>query len=442
MKVTQCLPPKSPYHKRDFSVCREPDDFDPLFKENVNDIADTMSEIMIVCGIHRCNAKLTKGIVVNAFQFYDTKRHRFESSENENSIYREQIVGQFERDCQMTRVEALLAYCIVKRAVKAFYHGTPDHSIRNPIREAVILKEQEFIWLHAARRTILLFGRYSHLFFNAQRNYPTQILNIYKGLHGRISDRADPVIIEDYHPRGCVKKIIHGTRSLPKGGNKTPKCVDKCQKSAELREYIENLPPKRWPIESPLTPSNAAPLACHNQRNNEPEVTPPNKRKEIKNKDLKVERCSQCNCPKLMCDCDIDPDTGVVAIDCSQGPFECQWVRMDKEDRPDPCIEKPEFHQCPIDCDRRENSSSDSDSSEYCECSAESEKDVDESDSFDSYKTQEEYEPSDNEKNSVKILAKNLPKKRSTNICQRREIIQIPAKAVETKVNGDVVNKI
>ncbi|XP_073837773.1 uncharacterized protein [Musca autumnalis] len=445
MKISQCPAPKSPYHKRDFSICREPQDFDPLFKENVNDIADTMSEIMIVCGIHRCKAKLTKDIIVKAFEFYDIKRHQFESPENENSIYREHIVGDFESECQMTRIEALLAYCIVKRAVKAFYHGTPDHSIRSPIREAVIVKEQEFIWLHAARRTVFLFERYAHLFFDAQRNYPKQILSIYKELHGRLSNRADPVVIEDYHPRGCIRKIIHGTRSPTKKSEEKAKCVKTCQKSAELREYIENMPPKSWPIKSTVSVTNLSgggPLVCHNQRMmaNECDGIPPSKkRKEIKNQDLNVARCAQCNCPQLMCDCDIDRDTGVVAIDCSQGPFECQWVRVDKQDKPDPCIEKPEFHQCPVDCEQVENSSGDSDTSEYCECSAESEKDSD--DDSVSNKTQEEFESSDNEENLTRIMPKNLPKKGNKTTCQHREISAIPAGVVGACKNVTVRNK-
>ncbi|XP_061401732.1 uncharacterized protein LOC133337529 [Musca vetustissima] len=422
MNVIQCQPPKSPYHKRDFSVCREPNDFDPLFQENINDIADTMSEIMIVCGIHRCKAKLTKGIVIKAFEFYDNKRHRFENSDNENSIYREHIVRDFECECQMTRVEALLAYCIVKRAIKAFYHGTPERSIRNPIREAVILKEQEFIWLHAARRTILLFERYSHLFFNAQRNYPAQILKIYKGLHARLSERADPVVVEDYHPRGCVRKIIQGTKSPPTTNEETPKCVERCRKSSNLKEYIENLPPKSWPIKSPLTLRNSGPLVCHNQRIMDiqsEDFTRPKKRREIRNKDLNVERCAQCNCPQLMCDCDIDRDTGVVAIDCGQGPFECQWVRMDREDKPDPCIENPEYHQCPVDCEQNKTSTDESDTSEYCECSAESEKDTDAGRNNDANLTQEEFEPSDNEGYFTQIMSKNISKNKNATVCQR-----------------------
>lgn len=45
MKVNNCQSPKCHYQIHDFSVCTEPNDFDPLIKENVEDIADTMSEV-------------------------------------------------------------------------------------------------------------------------------------------------------------------------------------------------------------------------------------------------------------------------------------------------------------------------------------------------------------------------------------------------------------
>lgn len=45
MTTSKCQPPKSPYHKNDFCICRDPSTFDPLFMENVNDIANTLAEV-------------------------------------------------------------------------------------------------------------------------------------------------------------------------------------------------------------------------------------------------------------------------------------------------------------------------------------------------------------------------------------------------------------
>ncbi|XP_075161093.1 uncharacterized protein LOC142233918 [Haematobia irritans] len=366
-------PLKNPHLGDHLNKSRGFRNFDPLFKENVKDIADTIAEVMVVCGIHRCKAKASRFVVVKAFQFYDIKRHSFTSALNDVSILRDDIVGDFESRCQMNRIEALLAYCIVKRALKAFYYGQPDHSIRSPVTEAVLLKEQDFVWQHAARRTAMLFERYEHMFFNAQRNYASQIVSIYKELHKRLKSRADPVILEDCTPRGCVQRVISGTSSPVKFEKDNRKCEKHCAKSQGLKKSIDSLPYKKFPIITSHSPSDTCP-----QRSQKPLVTskvtedcsPPKRRKEVNNEELHLPQCSKCNCPKLMCDCSINRNTGHVAVDCGEGPLRCQWFCVQKPEK----FVKPEFHQCPVDCVTSEESCG-SDSSEYCECSNESPKD-------------------------------------------------------------------
>ncbi|XP_065362240.1 uncharacterized protein LOC135955803 [Calliphora vicina] len=371
--TSKCQPPKSPYYKHEFNICSIPTSIDPLFMENINDVADTMVEILIVCGIHRCKAKAAKCIVIKAFKFYDIKRHRFDVIEDAG-ICRSDMICEFQCKCMMTHIEAMLAYCIVKRAVKAFYHGTPDYSIRSPITEAVILKEQEFIWQHAATRTINVFETYEPLLFHAHQNYAKQIVKIYQELHDRLKSRADPVVIEDFHPRGCVKRVIIGTKSPTNLNNEKPLCVEKCEKIVQMNTFIENLPNKEFPLENA---SNSCDL-IGGFRKTSASTLPINvqekRKKKPKNIGLNLPRCYKCNCPQLICDCNIEKDTGIVAIECSQGAYECQWFRIDKHDEHDPCTEKRELHQCPVDCPTSE-SSSESDECEYCECSGEDESD-------------------------------------------------------------------
>ncbi|XP_023292720.2 uncharacterized protein LOC111676068 [Lucilia cuprina] len=419
---TKYQPPKSPYHKHEFNICTEPTSFDPLFMENINDVADTLVEIMIICGIHRCKAKASKSTVIKSFQFYDIKRHRFDVAiENEKGISRNDMICNFQCKCMMTYIEALLAYGIVKRAVKAFYHGTPDFSIRSPITEAVILKEQEFIWQHAATRTVQLFEPYEHIFFNAHQNYAQLIVKIYKELHNRIKSRADPVLIEDYHPRGCVKKVVIGTKSPPKLDGEKPRCVEKCGKIEEMKNYIKILPDKKFPLKNV---SKSCEFIFGYKKLSPPPLPPSeaqtNIKKTAKKYEVNLPRCYQCNCPKLICDCDIETDTGILAIECSQGPYQCQWVRIDKNDKPDPCIEKRELHQCPIDCPTSE-SSSEEDENQWCECS-----EGNESDENRETVEEQEFEETDNEESFERLMPKNLPKRKSTYECEKREISKLP----------------
>lgn len=363
---------------------------------------------MIVCGIHRCKAEATKSTIVKAFQFYDVKRHQFE--EMSFGISREDIVCSFRRKCSMTYMEALLAYDIVKRAVKAFYNDTPDYSVRSPVAEAVILKEHQYAWQHAARKTARLFEKYENVFFNAHHCYSQQIVKIYNQLFDRIRNRADPVIVEDFHPRGCVRKE-----------SKNQKCVVKCQKE-KLQEYIKNLPTKTFPIKNDELSTQMCDLVFNTKSSPKSKYEPKKVEKKPKNVDLNLPRCYQCNCPKIICDCAIQPDTGIVAIDCSQGPFECQWFRIDKEDKPDPCIEKSEFHQCPVDCLSTDESSESNDGTGYCECSNES--DSEESDN--KGVEREVYEMSDNEENINRMMPTDMPKRVNCHKHQTRNISKLP----------------
>uniref|UniRef100_A0A1A9V402 Uncharacterized protein n=1 Tax=Glossina austeni TaxID=7395 RepID=A0A1A9V402_GLOAU len=409
-------PPKSPYYKYDFSACTPSGQFDPLFIENVLDISDALVEIFRICGIPSCKAKIARSIVVKAFQFYDVKRHRFcVKPEEDGSLHRGDIVHEFQCRCRMSRLQGLLAYALLKRVMKAFFLQTPDHSIRSAITEALVIKERRYAWEHAARKSIRVFEHYRHAFFKSCPDYEERIFQTYRELYERLYKRADPIIVEDYHPRGCRTRIIIGTQSPPKYEEEKQKCVEKCQRTNDLREYLKTLPAKTLPIAArcftlPLPCNLICPpkIAKKTYEQCENEEKGRRKKKEAKNVDLNLPRCYQCDCPKIICDCDIDPNTGIVATDCSQGPFQCQWIRMDKAERPDPFIRKPEFHECPVDC-LISYSSSDSLVSDCCKCPTDDEDKlvISSSDECEDIV----YASSDNEEKLEKLMKKDLPKR-------------------------------
>uniref|UniRef100_A0A1B0AVN6 Uncharacterized protein n=1 Tax=Glossina palpalis gambiensis TaxID=67801 RepID=A0A1B0AVN6_9MUSC len=449
-------PPKSPYYKYDFSVCTPSGQFDPLFIENVLDISDALVEIFRICGIPTCKARIARSIVVKAFQFYDVKRHRFcVKPEEDGSIHRKDIVDEFQCRCWMSRLQGLLAYALLKRVMKAFFLQTPDHSIRSAIIEALVIKERRYAWEHAARKSIRVFEHYRHAFFKACPNYKERIFQTYRELYERLYKRADPIIVEDYHPRGCRKRIIIGTQSPPKYQEEKQKCVQKCQRTNELKEYLKTLPPKRLPIAAScfklplpcnlICPPKIAKKKYENVKSYEQceyEEKMRRKRKEAKNVDSNLPRCYQCDCPKIICDCDIDPTTGIVATDCSQGPFQCQWVRMDKAERPDPFIRKPEFHECPVDC-LISYSSSDSAVSDCCKCPTDDEDKliISSSDECEDIV----YASSDNEEKLEKLMKKDLPKrnpvdsKGTCNTTILRRISKLPEMQPKSKSKPKVI---
>lgn len=47
MLKSKWQPPKSLYYKNEFNMCTEPTTFDPLFLENINDVAETLIKVII-----------------------------------------------------------------------------------------------------------------------------------------------------------------------------------------------------------------------------------------------------------------------------------------------------------------------------------------------------------------------------------------------------------
>lgn len=47
MLKSKWQPPKSLHYKNKFNICTEPTTFDPLFLENINDVAETLIKVIL-----------------------------------------------------------------------------------------------------------------------------------------------------------------------------------------------------------------------------------------------------------------------------------------------------------------------------------------------------------------------------------------------------------
>lgn len=340
------------------------------FLKNIYDIAETLAEVMVICGIHQCKAKAAIDIVIYSFLHYDEIRYRIDAVPRKR-LCKEDLVHDLGRKCLMNRMEAQLAYSIIKRAFKAFYHATGEGGIKNRALEAEAIHTSECLWVHAAKRTAQVFASYEGMFFSAQKSYEAQIRCAYKRLFDRLQSRKSPsetltacacktcIQRQDIKDMQFQEAPIEPTR-IDSGYTSTKKDVLTPKASEALSKRCDqSLLTERQMIPSECTlPICNRGIGQQPQGPKETETAAELETELVEGTESKISlnlpRCYKCNCPKLVCDCNVDLETGIVSTECSQGPFTCRWIRVDEEkdeDRPDPCITRPLEHECPVDCE-------------------------------------------------------------------------------------------
>ncbi|XP_037934179.1 uncharacterized protein LOC119668667 [Teleopsis dalmanni] len=337
---------RCPCQSQNACSCPHKDLSAEAFLNNIKDIAATLVKVMIVCGVDKCNAALSAEVVIHAFLYYDDILRGI-GVVPKKRLRREDLMYKFTTDCNMTLSESHLSYAIVKRAFKAFYYGTTEGGIRNTLLEAKLVHTQECLWVHAAKRTAEVFSEYEGMFYNAYSKYERHIMCLYKHLFDRIQRRAEPIAGDV-----CT-------------------CED-CFDSTEVKYAIPI-----EPVKTAYPDSKAcAQLICNKtdkdivDDNDENVCLEEEQEEKCTDSDetVKLPRCLKCTCPKLICECDVDPVTGVQNVDCGQGPFQCKWFRV--KNKPidlSKRLDRPQHHQCPVDC-RGDTISLSCDSVCQCDC--------------------------------------------------------------------------
>ncbi|XP_036324945.1 uncharacterized protein LOC118738130 [Rhagoletis pomonella] len=302
-----------------------------IFTENVYDVSETLAQIMVICGIHQAKAKAAIDVIIYSFTHYDEIRHRIDAVPRKR-LCKEDLIHDLGRKCLMNRMEAQLTYSIIKRAFKAFYHGTSEGSIRSPQLEAQLAHSQECLWAYAAKRTAQIFASYEGMFFSAQKNYASLIKCVYKKLYDRMKARTSPLVGSECSCEACVQRKV-----------------------VELPKPSRSMNSIHGPMQGDAAGGHALAIVNANEQGEACKLSPGGKAptQTASKSSLNLPRCYKCNCPKLICDCEVDKVTGVSSADCGQATYQCQWVRMEENDEEltKPCLELPEDHECPIDCD-------------------------------------------------------------------------------------------
>ncbi|XP_030565407.1 uncharacterized protein LOC115765824 [Drosophila novamexicana] len=313
-----------------------------IFDDNVEDIAKSLSQIMLICGINTTKACNAKSIIKRAFIYHEKLRTRCPRSPPPGThLHRDDMLQALRIKCEMESVEAMLTYSIIKRAFKAFFHGKPDRSISNPILDAMVILNQKAAWVHAAYKTARIFDNYKAAFFWAHKSYEKQINVVYRSLYDRMSARANPLTVPNCTCPKCRKLEVPGH---PKPGEK-PREKFKLADCADLPASCILCGLQVPKIDSSIKLKRPRPILNH---------------------ELKLPRCSKCNSPMLICECNIDQLTGEQYGECGQDSYKVKWYRLEQEleatKKPASNTESTSYddalepehdwhnHHCPIDC--------------------------------------------------------------------------------------------
>ncbi|XP_067630125.1 uncharacterized protein [Eurosta solidaginis] len=203
-----------------------------IFLENVLDMANTLAQIMIICGIHECKAKSTVDVITYAFLHYDQVCYCIDTRPKKR-LRKEDLFHEFGKRCLMNRVEAHLAYTIVKRGFKAFYYQPSEERKANDGRPTF---SEECVYVHAARQTAESFARYDGLSCEEQRGFEAKIMVAYKKFYDRMQTRKNQPVGEECNCCFCAKKrghLIYGKpvpQEEPKKKKEPHRCPYCCQK--------------------------------------------------------------------------------------------------------------------------------------------------------------------------------------------------------------------
>ncbi|KAH8270846.1 hypothetical protein KR018_006827, partial [Drosophila ironensis] len=309
---------------------------DEVFKEyrrlDIEDVTDSVMKVMRICGLKPWEVKRSVDVIRRSFQYFEEVRERIDRVPRKR-FGKESFMHGLAQEAKMNRMDAQMAYAIVKRAFRALYYGTGEDGKRFICQQDYLTHTQECLWLHAAHRTAQIHAVLAGMSISEQEQFEERIECVYKNLYDVLQTRvvfADEVVCNCAKPPeekfskqvsvvGSVytaevevlyEKLDMPVSSLPsKSSMKPDSTVRTANQSSASSKHNYGLKKAR----PPLSPATSRTLSLNSNRATVPE---------------------KCNCPGLRCfreegEAREMPD---ITAECSQGPYICRWLPYTEED--------------------------------------------------------------------------------------------------------------
>ncbi|KAH8252821.1 hypothetical protein KR032_001967, partial [Drosophila birchii] len=305
---------------------------------DIEDVTDSVMKVMRICGLKPWEVKLAASVIRRSFTYFEeivvkidrVPRKRFGT---------ESFMHGMAHVAHMSRIDAQMAYAIVKRAFKAFYYGTGVEGKRFACLQLKLQHREECMWLHAAHRTAEIYAVLAGLMDSEKRLFEERIECVYKTLVDVLKTRFmwdNDMVCSCGQPSAAASRTNWG---------KAVSQVDSVYSAEiELLYHKENKALSSAPSKtSAKTPTFNEPSAVssassrHNHVLKKVNQTQSNKGTTVEPSAISIDH-PQCKCRKLRCwqENGESREAPEITAECSQGPYICRWLPYDGEDDQDP----------------------------------------------------------------------------------------------------------
>ncbi|KAI9584688.1 hypothetical protein GQX74_006583 [Glossina fuscipes] len=326
------------FQPHDYCSCPQKIPATIVFIDNVQHTAKSISKVMIICGVEQKQAEKSIDVVAFYFLHYDEIRYHINSVPHKR-LNRLDLLHDLSCKCSMARTEIQISYSIIKRAFKAFYYGTDEGGVHNPLLNPKRKHVSDCLWYYAARRTAQIYASYESMFPICQKSIEIKIRVVYLKLSNHIKSSIPYDDDRDCGCLKCFKRILVETLW-----------------SASSKEHLPD-PSAVYSDKSSTLPGSGIQNEKWKFRATQPQV---------------------CDCPELTVS---NQDKSLIEIaeslniGYSQGPFECHWLPISKEeaeaDEFKPDVSLPEEFPCPSESTILEEFESEPCDASSCKCTCE-----------------------------------------------------------------------
>ncbi|XP_016995791.3 uncharacterized protein [Drosophila takahashii] len=331
-------PPKCPCHLPDKRDCGEQHrDLQAEFRRlDIEDVTDSVMKVMRICGLRPWEVERSAGVIKRSLEHYEEVVQRIDRIPKKR-FAKESFLHGLAHEAHMSRMDAQMAYSIVKRAFKAFYYGTGMEGRRYVCLQDKMSHEAECLWLHAARRTAQIYAVLAGLMYSEEQLFEEWIECVYKSLYDVLQTR---VLWADNMTCMCGQGTATstGTATQSHGVSNTASSITTQMEVLYARQNMaaSSAPSKTSTRTGTQKPSAAVSSASsrHNHSLRRADQAMSKKPTPVSGSSTTSASQPKCNCPHLRCCLEYAQarESPEITAECSQGPYICRWLPFTEED--------------------------------------------------------------------------------------------------------------
>ncbi|EDV36847.2 uncharacterized protein Dana_GF13160, isoform A [Drosophila ananassae] len=326
---------------------------DKLIQENmkldIDDVTDSVMKVMRICGLRPWEVKRSEEVIRRSLTHYEEVRERIDRVPRKR-FSKETFLHGLASEAQMNRMDAQMAYAIIKRAFKALYYGTGQDGKRYLALQEFLMHSQECLWLHAARRTAEIHAVLNGMMHSEEQQFEERIECVYKNLFDVLQTR---VVFADNWVCNCDP--------APEGKS-VSNAVSTMTAQMEVLFHKQNLE-----LSTGASAMTYQRLETNRTAGSEDSrynyfLKRANNKTDQKQPDISGDGSdlsqTKCNCPHLRCFREEGEtrEAPEITAECSQGPYICRWLPFTEEDDTfdEHCAPFPPLEEVCPPCDQKE----------------------------------------------------------------------------------------